>query len=207
MQLQRKGLMLILSSPSGAGKTTISKKILSLDNNLFMSISATTRKMRAGEKDGVDYYFVDQEKFSEMVKKNEFLEHAQVFGNSYGTPAKAVSNQLAQGKDVLFDIDWQGTLSLKEKCGHDVVSIFILPPSMKELENRLRVRAQDDEKVIAERMSKASNEISHWGIYDYVLVNENVEDTVDKVKHILQAERNKKKRLSGLEAFIQELIG
>jgi len=207
MEISRKGLMLILSSPSGAGKTTISRKVLEAQKGLFMSVSATTRKMRANEVDGKDYYFVSEEKFQEMAGKGEFLEHANVFGNNYGTPAKPVYERLARGEDVLFDIDWQGTMQLKEKCKPDVASVFILPPSMKELETRLRARALDDEKVINERMGKATSEISHWGIYDYILVNSNVEEAVEKVVHILHAERNRKKRLLGLEGFVSKLVG
>lgn len=207
MQIARKGLMLILSSPSGAGKTTISKRLLDMEQGISMSVSATTRAMRKGEIEGKDYFFVSQDKFKEMAAKGEFLEHAHVFGNNYGTPAKAVEEKLAQGSDVLFDIDWQGTMQLKEKCKPDVVSIFILPPSMKELENRLRVRAQDDEKVIRERMAKAEDEISHWGIYDYILVNDDIDEAVTKVVHILRAERARKKRLVGLDKFVKDLVG
>ena len=207
MKIERKGLMLILSSPSGAGKTTISKRLLDMEQGISMSVSATTRPMRKGEIESKDYFFVSTEKFNEMVNKGEFLEHATVFGNNYGTPEKPVQQTLAQGRDVLFDIDWQGTISLKEKCGDDVVSIFILPPSMKELESRLKVRAQDDEKIIRERMNKAANEISHWGIYDYVLVNDDIDEAVNKVIHILRAERARRKRLTGLSSFVQGLVG
>lgn len=207
MKIERKGLMLILSSPSGAGKTTISKRLLDMEQGISMSVSATTRPMRKGEIESKDYFFVSTEKFNEMVNKGEFLEHATVFGNNYGTPEKPVQQTLAQGRDVLFDIDWQGTISLKEKCGDDVVSIFILPPSMKELESRLKVRAQDDEKIIRERMNKAANEISHWGIYDYVLVNDDIDEAVNKVIHILRAERARRIRLTGLSSFVQGLVG
>jgi guanylate kinase len=206
MKIERKGLMLILSSPSGAGKTTISKRLLDMEQGISMSVSTTTRPMRKGEIEGKDYYFVSHDKFQDMVKKGEFLEHAHVFGNNYGTPSKPVADKLSSGSDVLFDIDWQGTIQLKEKCKPDVVSIFILPPSMKELESRLRVRAQDDEKVIKERMDKASHEISHWGIYDYVLVNDDIDEAVTKVVHILRAERARKKRQTGLENFISKLV-
>ncbi len=199
--------MLILSSPSGAGKTTISKRLMDMEQGIAMSVSTTTRKMRKGEIEGKDYYFVSEDKFKSMANKGDFLEYAHVFGNSYGTPAKAVSDKLQAGVDVLFDIDWQGTIQLKEKCGEDVVSIFILPPSMKELENRLRVRAQDDEEVIADRMSKASHEISHWGIYDYILVNDDIDEAVTKVIHILRAERARRKRMTGLGDFVKKLIG
>lgn len=206
MEIKRKGLMLILSSPSGAGKTTISKRLLDMEQGISMSVSATTRPMRKGEFEGKDYFFVLPEKFKEMVSKGEFLEHAHVFGNNYGTPAKAVADKLSAGKDVLFDIDWQGTIQLKEKCKDDVVSIFILPPSMKELETRLKQRAQDDEKVIRERMSKAEDEISHWGIYDYILVNDDIDEAVTKVIHILRAERARKHRMVGLNDFVGNLV-
>ncbi len=207
MQIDRKGLMLILSSPSGAGKTTISRKLLETDNKIFMSISATTRAMRANEIEGKDYYFVSKEKFSEMVENDEFLEFAEVFDNSYGTPKKPVFDKLKAGKDVLFDIDWQGTISLQEECEEDVVSIFILPPSMQELERRLRSRGLDDENVIRKRMSKAADEISHWEIYDYVIVNDDVNRTTELVKNILDAERNRRFRLTGLEKYVNGLVG
>lgn len=207
MNITRKGLLLILSSPSGAGKTTISRKLLEHDSEIAMSISATTRKIRANETDGKDYFFVTHEKFNDMVENNEFLEHAEVFGNFYGTPKKPVFDKLEEGKDILFDIDWQGTMSLQEECQEDVVSIFILPPSMEELERRLRSRGLDDEQVIQKRMSKASDEISHWEIYDYVLVNDDVERTTELVKNILDAERNRRFRLTGLENCVKELIG
>ena len=207
MKIERKGLMLILSSPSGAGKTTISKRLLDMEQGIAMSVSATTRPMRKGEIEGKDYFFVSKEKFQQMVANGEFLEHATVFGNNYGTPDKAVKDRLAQGYDVLFDIDWQGTRDLKKKCGDDVVSIFILPPSMKELEKRLKARAQDDEKVIKERMDKASDEISHWNVYDYVLVNDDIDEAVTKVIHILRAERNQLRRLPGMAGFVKTLVG
>ncbi|HCR86375.1 MAG TPA: guanylate kinase [Alphaproteobacteria bacterium] len=207
VNIRRKGLMLVLSSPSGAGKTSISRKLLELDDQIKMSVSATTRKMRTGEVDGKDYYFTEKEKFQDMVNKGEFLECALVFGNYYGTPEKPVYEAIDNGKDVLFDIDWQGTISLQKKCGRKVVSIFILPPSMAELEKRLRARAQDEESVIKERMSKASDEISHWLVYDYILVNENIDQTVERVKHILEAERHKRFRLKGMEGFVGGLLG
>jgi guanylate kinase len=206
VKIDRKGLMLILSSPSGAGKTTISKEVLQRDNSIEMSVSATTREKRESEEDGKDYIFIAKDKFENMVEHAEFLEHAEVFGNMYGTPRKTVYEKLDQGKDVLFDIDWQGTIQLKGRCTEDVVSIFILPPSMKELENRLRNRAQDDDSVIKNRMKKAANEISHWHIYDYVIVNEDIDASVDKIINILKAERNKRRRLLGLDDFIDGLL-
>lgn len=206
IEIARKGLMLVLSSPSGAGKTTISRNILEKDSELFMSVSATTRPMRKNEVDGKDYFFLDKPKFQQMAGNGEFLEHAEVFGNYYGTPSEAVYNELNNGRDVLFDIDWQGTIQLQKKCGRDVVSIFILPPSMKELEKRLRQRASDSEEVINNRMSKANNEISRWLVYDYILVNEDIEETAQKVHHILEAERNKRFRLKGMEGFVGDLL-
>ncbi len=206
MKIDRKGLMLILSSPSGAGKTTISRKLLERQDGLFMSVSATTRPMRKGEVDEQDYYFVSHDKFNDMVNKGQFLEHAHVFGNNYGTPAEPVYEKLNKGCDILFDIDWQGTIQLKEKCGVDVVSIFILPPDMAELEKRLRKRAQDDDKVIRERMSKATNEISHWGIYDYIIVNDEINKATEQVISILDAERRRRTRMTGLEKFIKKLV-
>lgn len=206
MEIARKGLMLILSSPSGAGKTTISRRLLQRQDKLSISVSTTTRPMRRGEVEGQDYYFVDKAKFQQMANKGEFLEYAHVFGNDYGTPSRPVYDKLAEGNDVLFDIDWQGTIQLKEKCGKDVVSVFILPPNMKELEERLRKRAQDDESVIAERMGKATNEISHWGIYDYIIINEDVNTATEQVISILDAERRRRRRLSGLEDFVKDLV-
>jgi guanylate kinase len=201
MNVTRKGIMLVLSSPSGAGKTTISRKLLAAEPELTMSISVTTRKMRPG------YHFVTHEKFAEMVKNNEFLEHAEVFGNFYGTPAKPVRDTLEQGRDVLFDIDWQGTEQLEKNAPDDVVSVFILPPDMKELEDRLRRRAQDADDVIKKRMAKAEAEISHWDVYDYVMVNEDVEISVNHVRSVLYAERHRRERLVGMKAFVKELIG
>lgn len=202
LKIKRKGMLFVLSSPSGAGKTTISRAILEQDSNLSMSVSATTRKMRSGEVDGSDYSFLAQDDFVKMVKANEFLEYAEVFGNMYGTPKASVFEKIEAGKDVLFDIDWQGTMQLQKRCGDDVVSIFILPPSLAELESRLRKRAQDDESVIKKRMQKATDEISHWGIYDYVLVNSNIDMAVSQVSSILNAERLRRRRLTGLDDFV-----
>lgn len=206
MKIARKGLMLVLSSPSGAGKTTISRAILERDSHIYMSVSATTRKKREGEEDGLDYYFISEREFLEQAVDNQFLEHAEVFGNMYGTPKKTVYDKLDNGKDVLFDIDWQGTEQLKKKCNKDVVSIFILPPSMEELESRLRGRGQDEETVIQKRMSKASSEISHWDSYDYILINEDLEETIGKVHNILKAERANKRRLAGMNKFVNDLL-
>jgi guanylate kinase len=169
--VRRRGLMLVLSSPSGAGKTTISRHLLPADDHIDLSVSATTRPKRPNEIDGVDYHFVDQETFDAMVAGDEFLEHAHVFGHSYGTPRAAVEEALEAGDDVLFDIDWQGTQQLAEKAANDLVRIFILPPSTGELERRLRSRAQDPEEVVQGRMAKAADEMSHWAEYDYIIVN------------------------------------
>ena len=205
--IKRRGLMLVLSSPSGAGKTTISRQLLGREPDLSMSVSATTRPPRPGEVDGKDYFFITKEKFHEMVENDEFLEHALVFENSYGTPRAPVEAALGAGKDVLFDVDWQGTQQLREKAKNDLVSIFILPPSKDELENRLRNRAQDPEDVIAKRMAKASDEMSHYDEYNYIVVNVDVEDSVGEVRSILTAERLVKDRRVGLHGFVRVLCG
>ena len=199
--------MLVLSSPSGAGKTTILRALLEQDDNLTMSISATTRPMRPGEVDGEDYFFVDEIKFNKMIIDGELLEHANVFGNFYGTPRKPVEDALADGKDILFDIDWQGTqqLAANDSTRDDLVSVFILPPNTAELENRLRIRAQDPEDVVQKRMSKAVDEMSHYREYGYVIVNDEVDASVRQVKTILTAERTRIGRQMGLHEFVQEL--
>ncbi|MDP7426347.1 MAG: guanylate kinase [Rhodospirillales bacterium] len=199
--------MLVLSSPSGAGKTTISRVLLERDDNLTMSVSATTRPMRPGEVDGEDYFFVDKIKFNKMITDGELLEHANVFGNFYGTPRKPVEDALADGKDILFDIDWQGTqqLAANDSTRDDLVSVFILPPNTAELENRLRIRAQDPEDVVQKRMSKAVDEMSHYREYGYVIVNDEVDASVRQVKTILTAERTRIGRQMGLHEFVQEL--
>lgn len=204
--VKRKGLMFILSSPSGAGKTTLSRLLLEKDDNIIMSVSMTTRSKRKNEKEGEDYYFVTKEEFASKIEDNAFLECAEVFGHSYGTPEELVVNNIESGKDVLFDIDWQGTEQLKESCPNDTVSVFILPPSMSELENRLRNRGQDSDEVIAQRMSKAENEISHWNSYDYVVVNEDLDRSLASVHSILLAERKKRTRQHGLTSFIENLL-
>jgi len=203
---RRRGFMFVLSSPSGAGKTTLSRLLLEQDDNIEMSVSATTRKKRPNEKDGVDYYFVEKDDFQKMIDNDEFLEHAEVFDNFYGTPANKVNESLEKGIDVLFDIDWQGTKQLAKKCRDDLVSIFILPPSMEELESRLRKRAQDSDDVIKSRMEKASNEISHWDAYDYVLINRDLEESQDKILAILKAERQKRIRQQELGDFVNNLL-
>jgi guanylate kinase len=203
--IKRRGLMLVLSSPSGAGKTTISRKLLEREANLTLSVSATTRPKRPGEVDGVDYSFIGQDAFDRMVSEGAFLEHATVFGNSYGTPRAAVAGALDQGRDVLFDIDWQGTQQLRESAREDLVSVFILPPSTQELARRLKTRAQDPEDVVQARMAKAADEMSHWQEYDYVIVNEDVEASVAAVQGILHAEHLRLDRQVGLRDFVEAL--
>ena len=205
--IERRGLMLVLSSPSGAGKTAISRQLLEGDSGISLSISATTRPMRRGEVDGRDYTFVSQERFAAMVDEGAFLEHATVFGHRYGTPRGPAEKALEQGRDVLFDIDWQGTQQLAEKARDDLVSVFILPPSTEELERRLRARAQDPEDVVRGRMAKAADEMSHWAEYDYVIVNRDIEDSLARVEAILSAERVKRERQVGLRDFVEGLRG
>ncbi len=203
--IQRRGLMLVLSSPSGAGKTTISRKLLDVEPLLQMSISATTRPKRPGETEGRDYFFVDKEEFGVRANKNEFLEHARVFDHYYGTPKGPVEAALTMGRDVLFDIDWQGTQQIKEKASSDLVRVFILPPSTIELEQRLRRRAQDSEEVVERRMSEASSEMSHWQEYEYVIINKDIEHSVSQVRSILSAERLRRERQLGLGEFVKAL--
>jgi guanylate kinase len=206
-EIRRRGLMLVLSSPSGAGKTTISRKLLAIERErLALSVSVTTRAARPGEVDGRDYFFIDDERFAAMVAKGELLEHANVFGYRYGTPRAAVDKALASGRDVLFDIDWQGTQQLAERVRSDLVSIFVLPPDMKELERRLRERAQDAEAVVRGRMAKAADEMSHYREYDYIIVNRDIEASVAQVRAILLAERLKRDRQVGLGDFVRELM-
>jgi guanylate kinase len=202
----RRGLMLVLSSPSGAGKTTLSRRLMESDPDVTMSVSATTRPPRHGEVEGKDYFFVSSSMFTGMVEGGAFLEHALVFDNQYGTPKEPVMLALAKGRDVLFDIDWQGTQQLRQQAGDDLVSIFVLPPSHDELERRLRVRAQDAEDVVAQRMAKANSEISHWAEYDYVVINDNLDTTLMNIRTILAAERMKRKRQTGIAAFVTGLM-
>ena len=204
--IQRRGLMLVLSSPSGAGKTTLSRKLLDIDGSITMSVSATTRAPRVGEQEGKDYFFVSPSMFTQMADGGAFLEHALVFGHHYGTPKEPVMLALARGRDVLFDIDWQGTQQLRQQAGDDLVSIFVLPPSHEELERRLRARAQDAEDVVQARMAKANNEISHWAEYDYVVINDDLESTLAKIRTILDAERMRRGRQTGIPAFVSKLM-
>ena len=201
----RRGVMLVLSSPSGAGKTTLSRMLLKADSHIDLSISVTTRPQRPAEVDGRDYHFIDMVRFESMVKSGKLLEWAEVFGHRYGTPRIPVEKALRAGRDVLFDIDWQGTQQLREKARDDLVSVFILPPSVKELQHRLERRAQDSRAIIAGRMAKAAGEMSHWPEYDYVIVNRDKKDAFAEVRAILAAERLKRERQIGLSAFVRDL--
>ncbi|HEU0018627.1 MAG TPA: guanylate kinase [Methyloceanibacter sp.] len=206
MEPKRRGLMLVLSSPSGAGKTTLARRLLEAEPGVEMSVSCTTRKQRNGEVEGRDYHFIDRETFAGMRDRGEFLEWAVVFDNYYGTPRKPVEELLAAGRDVLFDVDWQGAQSLRDDSPDDVVSVFILPPSGKALEQRLTERAQDAPEIVAARMRGASNEIQHWGEYDYVVINHDVDQALAAVRAILAAERLRCTRLTGLKDFVQSLL-
>ena len=201
----RRGFMLVLSSPSGAGKTSIARQLLANDSNLTLSVSATTRSARANEVDGRDYHFVDQARFDAMIAADEFLEYATVFDNSYGTPKADVMAVLEAGGDVLFDIDWQGTQQVANAAGDDLVSVFILPPSRAALQGRLESRAQDSEEVVAARMAKASDEISHYREYDYIIVNDDLDNSVGAVRAILAAERLRRDRQVGMTEFVRTL--
>jgi guanylate kinase len=203
--IARRGLMLVLSSPSGAGKSTISRALLASDADLSMSVSVTTRKPRPGEVEGKDYFFVTVPEYERMVQANEFLEHAKVFDNLYGTPRAYVQKVLSSGRDILFDIDWQGTQKLTAGTREDVVTIFILPPSHDELERRLRARAQDSDDVVRGRMARAADEMSHWAEYDYVVINTDIEKSIEQVRTILAAERLRRSRQPGLVDFVNGL--
>lgn len=203
--IARRGLLYIVSSPSGAGKTTLARRVLTADSNIEMSVSVTTRAARPGERDGVDYHFADRAKFESMKDQGDLLEWARVFDNHYGTPRAPVEAAIRSGKDVLFDIDWQGAQQLSEKMPGDVVRVFVLPPSGEVLEDRLKTRAQDPPEIVAKRMAAASSEISHWPEYDYVIVNANIEQSVASALAILSAERLKRARLLGMSDFVRTL--
>ena len=203
--IQRRGLMLVLSSPSGAGKTTLSRQLLDNDKQIQLSVSCTTRQKRPGERDGVDYRFVDTATFRGMIERKQFLEYAEVFANYYGTPKAPVDEALAGGRDVLFDIDWQGTQQLRDKGRADLVTVFILPPSTPDLEKRLLTRAQDPKEIVAQRMAKAADEMSHWAEYDYVVVNSDIATSLSILKAILTAERLKRERQVGMSGFVKGL--
>jgi guanylate kinase len=205
--IARRGLMLVLSSPSGAGKTTLSRLLLNADKSVELSVSVTTRPRRAGEKHGRDYRFIQKSQFQKMRANGELLESAEVFGNFYGTPRAPVEKALAAGRDVLFDIDWQGTQQLRDndKVKTDVATVFVLPPSSADLEKRLRTRAQDSDEVIASRMAKAADEMSHWAEYDYVIINKDIDQAYTEVRAVLAAERLKRTRQTGLSDFVSDL--
>ncbi|MBM3507721.1 MAG: guanylate kinase [Alphaproteobacteria bacterium] len=203
--VKRRGVMLVLSSPSGAGKTTISRRLLGADQDLKLSVSVTTRAPRSGEVDGVDYHFIDRTRFDRLVADGAMLEHAEVFGHCYGTPATGVEDRLAAGKDVLFDIDWQGTQQLMRTARADLATIFILPPSVRELERRLHIRAQDSDAVVRHRMEGAGRELDHWQEYDYIVINDDLDRAINEVRSILTAERLRRERQVGVAAYVGDL--
>lgn len=205
--IAQRGSLFILSSPSGAGKTTLARRLLEEDDNISMSVSVTTRMPRPGEVDGQDYRFVDEATFKDFVKTDQLLEWAQVFDNHYGTPKVAVMDKIEAGQDVLFDIDWQGAQQLRQHTGQDMISIFVLPPSRDELERRLVSRGQDDAEIVAKRMAQAANEISHWAEYDYVIVNKDIETSVSQLKSIVTTARLQRERQTGLAEFVRHMIG
>jgi len=204
-RIVRRGLMMVLSSPSGAGKTTLSRMLLTEEQNIALSISVTTRPRRPGEVNGRHYHFIDRKRFDQLRRDGELLEFAEVFGNFYGTPRKPVEKALKHGRDVLFDVDWQGTQQLRKRAPADLVSVFILPPSSGELARRLHTRAQDDKKVIRARMAKAADEMGHWAEYDYVIINRDLDRAFGDVRAILAAERLKRSRQAGMSAFVRGL--
>ena len=206
LKSNRRGLMVVLSSPSGAGKTTLTRKLLEDHPDMAMSVSATTRAPRPGEVEGRDYFFIDKTRFGELEAAGEFLEHAKVFDNYYATPRGPVEEALSQGREGVFDIDWQGAQQLTQAAADDLVKIFILPPNMRELEQRLRTRAQDSDSVIVKRMSKLEAEISHWAEYDYVIVNEDISTALDELKTIVKSERMRRRRQMWLGGFVKSLI-
>ena len=205
LPIRRRGFLLVLSSPSGAGKTTITRRLVASDPALSLSVSVTTRPPRHGEVEGRDYYFIDQPRFDEMIQQSELLEHATVFGNCYGTPRAPIEEALAAGRDVVGDVDWQGTQQLAKSVPPDLVSVFILPPSIAALASRLSARAQDSAAVVAARMAKSAEEMSHWPEYDYVIVNRDIEESVAQIRAIVTAERLRRTRLLGLNDFVVSL--
>ena len=206
LEITRRGLVLVLSSPSGAGKSTLARHLLESDDNIQMSVSVTTRPPRPGERDGTDYHFISLDKFKEMQDNDQLLESAMVFDNGYGTPRQPVDDWLAAGRDVLFDIDWQGTQQVHEKLRDDLVRVFVLPPSANDLHERLINRAQDKASVVAKRMAQASNEISHWAEYDYVVINDDLKICQSEIAAILKSERLRRFRRVGLSAFVREML-
>jgi guanylate kinase len=206
-EIERRGILLVLSSPSGAGKTSIARAMLEREPTLQFSVSVTTRKPRAGEVDGHHYHFIDKDRFDRMVKDGALLEQAAVFGNYYGTPRKPIEEALAAGRDVILDLDWQGTQQLRQAMRDDVVSVFILPPDHATLEKRLKSRAQDSDAIVQARMKKSAEETSHWPEYDYVIINDDLEKSIALAKSILAAERAKRERLTGLTEFVAKLRG
>ncbi|MFA5949703.1 MAG: guanylate kinase [Hyphomicrobium sp.] len=204
-KIDRRGLLLVLSSPSGAGKTSIARGLLEKEAGIELSVSVTTRPRRPAEVEGRDYFFVDQAKFNDMRESGELLEWAPVFGNFYGTPRRPIEQAVSEGRDVLFDIDWQGTQQLAERMAGDLVRVFILPPTASSLASRLRSRAQDAPEVVAKRMAQASSEVSHWAEYDYVIVNSALDESVAGLRAILNAERLRRERMTGLSAFVRQL--
>ncbi len=203
--IHRRGFLLVLSSPSGAGKTTITRRLIERDPSLSLSVSVTTRPPRPGERDGTDYRFIDQARFDAMVAQGELLEHASVFDHNYGTPRQPIEAALAAGRDIVTDIDWQGTQQLTESFRHDLVTVFVLPPSMAALEARLKMRAQDSAEVVAGRMAKSAEEMSHWSEYDYVIVNREIDESVAEAQAIVIAERLRRSRQLGLADFVNRL--
>jgi guanylate kinase len=207
VEIHRRGFILVLSSPSGAGKTTLTRRLLTDDGALSLSVSVTTRPRRPNEVDGVHYHFIDRDKFDRMVADGDLLEHATVFGNSYGTPRGPVEQVLAAGREIVGDLDWQGTQQLRERVERDLVTVFILPPGLDELERRLRARNQDSDEVVRGRMAKALDEMNHWSEYEYVIVNRDLDDSLDALKAIIRAERAKRVRQVGLADFVREISG
>jgi len=206
IKAKRRGLMVVLSSPSGAGKTTLTRKLLKENPDMAMSVSATTRSPRPGETDGEDYYFISKNKFAQMIDDEAFLEHARVFDNFYGTPRAPVEQALEDSRDIVFDIDWQGAQQLTQAAADDLVKIFILPPNMRELEKRLKSRAQDSDETIAKRMSKSEAEISHWAEYDYVIVNEDIDIAMNELRTIVASERMRRRRQPWLSSFVKSIV-